>query len=130
MPLTELTAATTFARAWNRFDPEPFLDLLAPDAHYASQWVFAELDSHKAIADYLRAKMKSVRNHAINDPTQRPRAELTTCRDGRDCVAMTQGDQNEIKAVVVFTIAGDTIARYDMCIPELMGPQRSGVFPI
>lgn len=130
MPLDELAAATAFARAWNRLDPEPFLELLAPDAHYASQWVFDELESRSAIADYLRAKMKSVRNHGINDPTQRARAELTTCGDGRNCVAMTQGDQDVVKAVVVFTIAGDTIARYDMCMPELMGPRRSGVFPI
>lgn len=62
MPLTELAAATAFACAWNRLDPEAFLELLAPDAHYASQWVFDELDSRAAIAENLRAKMKTVRN--------------------------------------------------------------------
>lgn len=130
MPLTELAAATAFARAWNRLDPDAFLELLAPDAHYASQWVFDELASRDAIADYLRSKMKTVRNYRINNPGHRARAELTTCRNGRDCVAMTQGDHDEVKAVVIFTISGDTIARYDMCMPELMGPLRSGVFPI
>lgn len=130
MPLTELVAATAFARAWNRLDPEAFLELLAPDAHYASQWVFDELDSREAIADYLRGKMKTVRNYRINNPGHRARAELTTCGDGRHCVAMTQGDQDEVKAVVVFTVSGNRIARYDMCMPELMGPLRSGVFPI
>jgi hypothetical protein len=32
-----------FAKAWNRLVPNGFLDLLAPDARYASQWVFDEL---------------------------------------------------------------------------------------
>lgn len=45
MSLSEKDAATAFARAWNRLDPEPFLTLLAPDAHYASQWVFEELET-------------------------------------------------------------------------------------
>jgi len=45
MPLTQLPAATAFARAWNRLDPQAFLELRATDAHYASQRVFDELDS-------------------------------------------------------------------------------------
>ena len=130
MPLTELIAATAFARAWNRLDPDAFLDLLAPDARYASQWVLNELESREAITDYLRGKMKTVRNYRINNPEHRARAELTTCRDGRDCVAMTQGDHDEVKAVVVFTVSSNRIARYDMCMPALMGPLRSSVFPI
>lgn len=130
MPLTELVAATTFARAWNRLDPEAFLGLLAPGAHYTSQWVLDELDSREAIVDYLRGKMKTVRNFRINNPGHRARAELTTCGNGRPCVAMTQGDHAEVKAVVVFTISGNRVSRYDMCMPELMGPLRSGVFPI
>lgn len=130
MPLTEHAAATAFARAWNRLDPEPLLALLAPDAHYASQWVFEELRSRDAIADYLRAKMKTVRNRGVNDAASRVRAELTTCRNGQDCVAMTQGEHDEVKGIVVFTVAGDTIVRYDLCMPALMEPLRSGVFPI
>ena len=38
--LTKEQAIFAFARAWNRLAPEGFLDLLAPDACYASQWVF------------------------------------------------------------------------------------------
>ena len=130
MPLTELDAATAFARAWNRLDPEAFLDLLAPDAHYASQWVFEELESRQKIADYLRAKMRTVSNLPSDNPNRRVRAELTTCHNGQPCVAMTQGEGGEITAVVVFTIEGEVIKRYDMCMPQLMEPQRSGVYPI
>ena len=42
--LTELDAATSYASAWNRLDCTQFVELLAPDAHYASQWVFDELE--------------------------------------------------------------------------------------
>ena len=56
--LTEEKAAYLFARAWNRLNPEDFLALLAPDARYASQWVFEELIGASAIADYLGSKMR------------------------------------------------------------------------
>lgn len=97
-----------------------FLELLAPDARYGSQWVFEVLDSREAIADDLRGKMGTVRNYLRNNSGQRARAELTTCRGGRDCVAMTQGDHDEVKAVVVFTVSVNLIARCDMCMPELL----------
>ena len=74
--------------------------------------------------------METVRNAGATDPNLRVRAELTTCRGGQDCVAMTQGEHSKVDAVVVFAIAEDTIARYDTCMPELMAPLCSGVFPI
>ncbi len=37
--LTEEKVVFAFAKAWNRLVPDGFLDLLAPDARYASQWV-------------------------------------------------------------------------------------------
>ncbi len=40
-PLTEKDAAVTYVRGWNRLDCAEFLKSLAPNAHYASQWVFA-----------------------------------------------------------------------------------------
>ena len=55
--LTEVMAATAFARAWNRLDPTEFIKLLDADARYASQWVFEELVGRDAIADYLIGKM-------------------------------------------------------------------------
>jgi hypothetical protein len=41
--LTEEKVVFAFAKAWNRLEPDGFLDSLAPDARYASQWVFDEL---------------------------------------------------------------------------------------
>jgi hypothetical protein len=61
MDLTEKDAAIAFAKAWNRLNASEFLQLLDEDAHYASQWVFDELTSKNAIADYLTEKMQTVK---------------------------------------------------------------------
>lgn len=68
--LTETEAVLAFAKAWNRLEPEQFLALLAPDACYASQWVFSELVGASAISEYLRGKMRTVRACAEDDPVR------------------------------------------------------------
>ena len=78
--LTEEDAVQAFAKAWNRLEPEAFLALLAPDARYASQWVFEELVGAEAIANYLRAKMRTIRNHSVNDPSAAVRVEIGRIR--------------------------------------------------
>jgi hypothetical protein len=35
-----------------------------------------------------------------------------------------------VKAVVLFEVSGNKIARYDLCIPQLLGAVRTGVYPI
>ena len=50
--LTELDAATAYAVAWNHLDCTQFLELLAPETQYASQWVLDELKSKAAISEY------------------------------------------------------------------------------
>jgi hypothetical protein len=92
--LTEEKAAYLFARAWNRLNPEGFLALLAPEARYASQWVFEELVGASAIAAYLRGKMATVRDKARKDPSAAVRVErgkTAEGRRGRPCAFMTQG---------------------------------------
>lgn len=127
--LTPKTAATAFAAAWNRLEPDEFLALLAPDACYASQWVFEELQGSDAIGKYLRQKMESIRSNGRTQPSMRVMAELGVTRGGQDCVLMMQGS-DEVKAVVVFETQGAHIKRYDMCIPQLMGARPSGVVPL
>ena len=51
--LTEEKVVFAFAKAWNRLDPAGFLKLLAPDARYASQWVFDELVGEASLEKYL-----------------------------------------------------------------------------
>lgn len=131
--LTEEDVVFAFAKAWNRLEPDGFLALLAPEARYASQWVFEELVGVATISDYLRGKMRTVRAHSVNDPNSRVRVEVgrTACgEDGRPCAFMTQGRGNEVQAAVLFEISDGRVSRYDLCIPQIVGAVRTGVFPI
>ena len=131
--LTEEDVVFAFAKAWNRLEPDGFLALLAPEARYASQWVFEELVGVATISDYLRGKMRTVRAHSVNDPNSRVRVEVgrTACgEDGRPCAFMTQGHGNEVQAAVLFEISDGRVSRYDLCIPQIVGAVRTGVFPI
>ena len=131
--LTEEDVVFAFAKAWNRLEPDGFLALLAPEARYASQWVFEELVGVATISDYLRGKMRTVRAHSVNDPNSRVRVEVgrTACgEDGRPCAFMTQGHGNEVQAAVLFEISDGRVSRYDLCIPQIVGAVRTGVFPV
>jgi hypothetical protein len=131
--LTEDEAVVAFAKAWNRLEPDGFLALLAPDARYASQWVFEELVGATAIAHYLRGKMGTVRAHSLNDPSLRVRVEIGRTPQGaggRPCAFMTQGKNRSVQAAVLFEICGDHVARYDLCIPQILGAVRTSVFPV
>jgi len=133
IPFTEKVAAIAYARAWNRFDCAEFLKLLTPDAHYASQWVFEELESKQEISEYLIGKMRTVKMHSTNNPESKVFAELgktTLGLSGRDCVVMAQGRKENVTAVVMFEVQGDKVRRFDLCIPQLLGAVRSGVYPI
>lgn len=131
--LTEDEAVFAFAKAWNRLEPDNFLAMLAPDARYASQWVFEELVGAPAIADYLRGKMRTVRAHGVNDPNSRVRVEIGRTAqgpDGRPCAFMTQGRTNAVQAAVLFEVSEGQVTRYDLCIPQILGAVRTGVFPV
>ena len=131
--LTQEDVVFAFAKAWNRLEPDGFLALLAPEARYASQWVFEELVGVATISDYLRGKMRTVRAHSVNDPNSRVRVEVgrTACgEDGRPCAFMTQGRGNEVQAAVLFEISDGRVSRYDLCIPQIVGAVRTGIFPV
>ena len=131
--LTEEDAVFAFAKAWNRLEPDGFVALLAPDARYASQWVFEEIVGADVIQAYLTGKMQTVRAYAVNDPNSRVRVEIgrTAHGDGgRPCAFMTQGQGNAVQAAVIFEVGDGQVVRYDLCIPQILGAVRTGVFPI
>ena len=131
--LTEEDAVFAFAKAWNRVEPDGFLALLAPDARYASQWVFEELVGADAIEAYLKGKMRTVRAHGVNNPNSRVRVEIGRTahgEGGRPCAFMTQGQGNAVQAAAVFEVRDGQVARYNLCIPQILGAVRTGVFPI
>ena len=131
--LTEEKVVFAFAKAWNCLVPDAFLDLLAPDARYASQWVFKEIVGAPAIGENLIEKMRTVRSHDVNDPNSRVRVEIgrtTEGQNGRPCAFMTQGKANEVQAAALFEVSGDNVSRYELCIPQLLGAVRTGVYPV
>lgn len=100
--LTELDAAMAYARAWNKLDCTEFAELLSPDATYATQWVFEELQGKAAIADYLEGKMETVRKSSSSVC-----AELaTTSNPNRHCVILGQDKEEAVSAIVLFESRG------------------------
>lgn len=131
--LTEEDAVFAFAKAWNRLEPDGFLALLSPEARHASQWVFEELVGAAAITDYLTGKMRTVRAHGVNDPNSRVCVEVgrtPSGSGGRPCAFMTQGQGNAVQAAVLFEICDGKVSRFDLCIPQILGAVRTGVFPV
>lgn len=130
MQLTEKGAAISYARAWNRLDPEDFLSLLTERTVYESQWVFDKLVGVDAIAQDFRAKMQTVRKTSVNDSSAKVRAEIGTTQAGgskRVCTYMQQGSNG---VVIIFKVSNGNIERYDCCIPQRCRPDRSSVYPI
>jgi len=124
----EKEAAIAYAKAWNRLDCSDYIQLLADDAHYASQYVFEELTSKQEIEAYLIPKMQTVKVSGA-----KVYAELGVTHSGwlgRDCTFLCQGSKEEITAAILFDVKDGKIARYDLVIPELVQVQRSGVYPI
>lgn len=124
-PCTEKDAALAFARSWNRLDCTEFIPLLADDAHYASMYVFSELESKAAIEEYLTGKLETDRKSGSQVRAELGRTLLPT---ERDCVLLYQ--DGEHIAVFLFQLEGEKIRRYDLCAPELYEVEKTGNFPV
>ena len=53
---------TEFAKSWNHLDSSFIRDLLVPDFHYASQWVFDEIKNKEDYLTYLDKKFEAISN--------------------------------------------------------------------
>lgn len=113
--LTELDAATAWARAYNLLDASHVAPLLAEDVHYASQWVFEEIENRDDYLAYLVPKLAT-----IEKTGSFVRAELAETRPypmypnpPRPCVVVIQG--GKMLATVLFEVSGGEITRIDMC---------------
>ena len=61
MNLTKEQALRAYATMMNTLDASCLEPLLADDFHYASQWVFAEIESKKAYLEYIVPKLDAIR---------------------------------------------------------------------
>ena len=53
------------AEAYTKYDATIIESYLAEDVHYASMWVFDELKSKNEYMDYLRGKLRTMKNNNV-----------------------------------------------------------------
>lgn len=123
-------ALTTFARSWNRLDPEPLVGALAADVRWTSQNVFADLRGKPAVAEYIRGKMDTLR---ASDEFTKPRAEIgeTTYPRVLPCVILFQGNNEIPVALALLNVDAAGIRSVDLCTvaPAPDSARRSGEYP-
>ena len=120
-------ALKAYAAMMNTLDSSKLEPLLAESFHYASQMVFSEIESKQEYMAYIKPKLKAVRRSG-----NRVWAEMGTLDDGftGPCVVLAQGDKDNLVAVVLAKVEGDSISRIDMCIvPTPKSVIRSGEYP-
>jgi hypothetical protein len=111
-------------------DCSDFLTLLDENAHYASQWVFEELESKEAISEYLLEKMKTVESSGSKVYAELGNTGKSSAFPGRDCVLLAEGEEIDINATIVFDVRNGKITRFDLCMPSLLNVMRTGIYPI
>ena len=58
----EIAFLEKLAKAYQTYDVSPIADDLSDDMHYASMWVFQELQSKAEYLDYLEGKLQTMKN--------------------------------------------------------------------
>lgn len=62
METREVEFLKKLAEAYTNYDASVIEEYLADDMHYASMWVFHEMTSKDEYLDYLRSKLKTMKN--------------------------------------------------------------------
>ena len=120
-------ALRAYAAMMNTLDSSKLEALLAENFHYASQMVFSEIESKQEYMAYIKPKLKAVRSSG--DKVWAEMGRLDDDFTG-PCVVLAQGDKENLVAVILAEIEGDSISRIDMCIvPTPRSAVRSGEYP-
>jgi len=111
----------------NTLDASHLEPLLADDFHYASQWVFAEIESKGAYLEYIAPKLDAIRKSGA--AVWAEMGWLDREFPG-PCVVMAHGDKSNLLAVVLAKVEGGKIKRLDLCgAPSPYSARRTGVYP-
>ena len=122
------TALRAYASMMNALDSSKLEPLLSGDFHYASQMVLAEIVSKQEYLNYINPKLEVVR--ASGTKVWAEMAMLTDSFPG-PCVVLTQGEKENLVALVLAKVKDDQIERIDMCIvPTPQSAKRSGEYPV
>ena len=61
----EVQLLNKLAEAYTKYDATIIENYLSDDVHYASMWVFGELESKEEYMDYLRGKLQTMKNNYV-----------------------------------------------------------------
>lgn len=127
MSLTAEQALRAYAAMMNTLDVSELEPLLADDFHYASQWVFAEIESKSAFLDYIVPKLDAIRKSGASVWAEM--GWLDREFPG-PCVVMAQGDKDNLITVVLAKVECGKIKRLDLCgAPSPNSAGRIGEYP-
>jgi hypothetical protein len=125
--LSQEDALRAYAAMMNTQDIDLISPLLADDFHYASQWVFEEIESKQAYLDYIAPKLLSLKTSG-----SKVWAEMASLEQEMPgpCVVLAQGSKANLVSLVLVEVVNDKIIRLDMCgAPSPHSARRSGEYP-
>jgi len=125
--LSQEDALRAYAVMMNTQDESKFAELLAKDFHYASQWVFAEIESKQAYLDYIRPKLLAIKKSGSDVWAEMAHLEQEF---PSPCVVMAQDSKDNLISLMLVKVANGKISRLDMCgAPSPHSAKRSGDYP-
>lgn len=116
-------AVRAYAVMMNTLNVSKFEPLLADDFHYASQWVFHEIESKKEYLEYITRKLRAIKASGL-----KVWAELAESNNG-PCVVVAEDEKDNILSVVFAKVKNNKMERMDMCVLSLYRGKRSGEYP-
>jgi hypothetical protein len=127
MSLTKVEALRSYATMMNTLDASCLEPLLANDFHYASQWVFDEIESKSAYLEYIVPKLDAIRKSGA---TAWAEMGWLDREFPGPCVVMAQGDKDNLVAVVLAKIEDGKMKRLELCgAPSPHSARRTGEYP-
>ncbi|MBM3974140.1 MAG: nuclear transport factor 2 family protein [Planctomycetes bacterium] len=128
MSLSERDAITAYCRMLNTRDVEPLVPLLAADFVYESQVVLQPLRGVPDFVAYITGKFATLAES--NQPAFAELGQVRAYGLRRPCAVLAQPTKADLVGIVLAKVAGDRIARLDVCIvPRPHEAERSGLYP-
>jgi hypothetical protein len=111
MGLTAEDALRAFASMINSLEIKHFLPLLTDDFHYASQSVLPEISSKAEFAEYMMAKLETLKRSGMKTTAE---MGYWQAYGGGPCTVLSQRGSPVCTAVA--TVKEGMIARIDLCL--------------
>lgn len=113
------TGLRAYANMMNTLNVDVIEPLLADDFHYSSQWVLAEITSKQEYLDYIRPKLKAVR-----DSETKVWAEMAHLEQEipGPCVVLAQNSKDNLLSLILGKVTNGKLTRLDMCGAPVIPP--------